>query len=144
MPLAWIDPPNTVRDVAPADPTLIYHPDVAAFYTVEVPEGTVNGATLQDGEWVNPLPPAPAQPQPPAPPPVPLSITPLQARRALLAANLLDDVETLMESAPREARLAWEYAIEVRRDDVTLETMATALNLTSEQIDDLFRAGALL
>jgi hypothetical protein len=63
MPLAWIDPPNTVRDVAPGDPTLIYHPDVAAFYTVEVPEGTVNGATLQAGEWVNPPPPTPVEPE---------------------------------------------------------------------------------
>jgi len=67
MPLAWIDPPNHVRDVAPGDPTLIYHSDVAAFYTVEVPEGTVNGATLQDGVWVNPPPPAPFVPQPPSP-----------------------------------------------------------------------------
>jgi hypothetical protein len=66
MPLAWIDPLNTVRDVAPGNPTLIYHPDVAAFYTVEVPEGTTNGATLQDGVWVNPPPPAPVEPQPPS------------------------------------------------------------------------------
>jgi len=66
MPLAWIDPFNTVRDVAPGNPTLIYHPDVAAFYTVEVPEGTTNGATLQDGVWVNLPPPAPVEPQPPS------------------------------------------------------------------------------
>ena len=64
MPLAWIDPPNTVRDVAPGNPALLYHPDVARFYVVMVPEGTMNGATMQDGEWVNPAPPPAVVPVP--------------------------------------------------------------------------------
>jgi hypothetical protein len=49
VPLAWIDPPNAVRDVAPGDPAVIYHPDVAKLYTVAVPEGTLNGARKQGG-----------------------------------------------------------------------------------------------
>lgn len=32
--------------------------------TVEVPDGTQPGATLVNGEWVNPAPPEPAAPQP--------------------------------------------------------------------------------
>jgi hypothetical protein len=80
-------------------------------------------------------------PDPPAPPaPVPEAITPLQARRALLAAGLLDDVETMIAQAPREARLAWEYAVEIYRNDPTLAMLATSLGLTSDQIDDLFRS----
>ena len=71
---------------------------------------------------------------------MPESITPLQARKALLAGGLLDDVDAMLAQAPREAQLAWEYAIEVRRDDATLAAMAGMLGLTDQQIDDLFRA----
>jgi hypothetical protein len=78
-------------------------------------------------------------PAPPAPP-VPLSISPLQARRALLAAGLLDDVEAALAEAPRETQLAWEYAVEVRRDDPMLITVAAALGLSAEQVDALFLA----
>ena len=61
MPKAWIDPPGTVRDVAPGDPAALYHPDVAALYSATVPEGIVTGATLVDDVWTNPPPPpAPA------------------------------------------------------------------------------------
>jgi hypothetical protein len=74
--------------------------------------------------------------------PVPESITPLQARRALLAAGLLDDVENMIAQAPREVRLAWEYAVEVYRNDPTLAMLATSLRLTSDQIDNLFRSAA--
>jgi hypothetical protein len=78
---------------------------------------------------------------PPAPPvSVPPAITPLQARRVLLAVGLLDDVETMIAQAPREARLAWEYAVEIYRNDPTLAMLATSLGLTSDQIDDLFRS----
>jgi hypothetical protein len=56
MPHAWIEN-SAVRDVCHGDPALCYHPDIAKFYDTEVPPGTENGATLVDGEWVNPLPP---------------------------------------------------------------------------------------
>ena len=142
MPLAWIDPPNTVRDVAPGDPTLIYHPDVAAFYTVEVPEGTVNGATLQDGVWTNPPPPTPSPPQPPAPPSVPESVTPLQARRALRKAGLLTSINTFIATQSDEVQEAWEYCVSVHRNDPLIKSLQTELNLTDEQLDDLFRSAA--
>lgn len=61
MPLAWIED-NFVRDVAPGNPADLYHPDIAVFYSVEVPEGIKNGATLVDGVWTNPPPPAPVEP----------------------------------------------------------------------------------
>lgn len=64
MPIAWVEN-SVVRDVAPGNPAELYHSDIAAFYTVEVPEGTRNGATLVDGVWTNPPTPPPVEPPPP-------------------------------------------------------------------------------
>lgn len=60
MKKAWIEN-GVVRDICPADPALSYHPDVAAFYSTDVPDATVNGATLVEGAWVNPSPPTEAE-----------------------------------------------------------------------------------
>lgn len=69
---AWIEN-GAVREVAPGNPDELYHPDVARHFDTEVPPGTLPGAQLIQGQWVNPLPPEPVQapPAPPAPPPVP-------------------------------------------------------------------------
>lgn len=60
---AWVQS-NSIRDISPqGDPSSFYHPDVAAFYTTEVPDGIINGATLVEGVWTNPPPPpAPVSP----------------------------------------------------------------------------------
>jgi hypothetical protein len=80
----------------------------------------------------------PAPPAPPEPSPVPASVSPAQARLALLDANLLDGVEQMVEQLPREAQIRWEMATEVRRDDPLVLQMATALELDSEALDNLF------
>jgi hypothetical protein len=84
------------------------------------------------------------EPKPIPPVPVPASITPLQARRALRAADLLDAVNTWIATQPDDAQEAWEYCVEVRRDDALIAGAQEGLGLTSEQVDDLFRAGAAL
>jgi hypothetical protein len=145
MPLAWIDPPNTVRDVAPGDPTLLYHPDIAKFYDTEVPDGTINGATKKGKKWTNPQPapePPPRPPEPPAPPPVPESVTPLQARKALRKAGLLNTVNDFISTQSDEVQEAWEYCISVYRNDPLITSLQVELNLTNEQLDDLFRSAA--
>jgi hypothetical protein len=84
-------------------------------------------------------------PDPPVPPgPVPEAITPLQARRSLRAADLLDAVTAWIVTQPAEAQEAWEYCIEVRRDSPLIAAAQVALGMTDEQVDDLFRAGAEL
>ena len=80
----------------------------------------------------------------PPPQPVPQAVTPLQARRALLAAGLLDAVTAMVAAAPPEARMAWEYATAVQRDDPTLAALAARMALSPAQVDDLFRAAAAL
>jgi len=76
--------------------------------------------------------------------PVPETITPLQARRALRAADLLDAVNAWIATQPDDAQEAWEYCVEVRRDDALIAGAQEGLGLTSEQVDDLFRQGAAL
>ena len=75
--------------------------------------------------------------------PAPEKITPLEARRALRAAGLLGAVNAWIATQPADTQDAWEYCIEVRRDDRLVADAQNALGLTSEQVDDLFRAGAI-
>jgi len=96
----------------------------------------------RDGIWwqVWQLEPAPE----PEPAPVPQSVSPLQARRALRAAGLMSAVEAVLAGAGDDARDAWEYAVEIRRDDATLAVLAAELGMTDAQLDDLFRDAASL
>lgn len=73
---------------------------------------------------------------------VPQSVTPYQARMALLGVGLLSSVDTLMgdPSTPQAAKLAWEYATQIYRDSAFIEALAPALGLTDAQIDALFVA----
>lgn len=67
-----------------------------------------------------------------------------QAKAALLRAGLLSQVETLMSTADPLAQLAWAEAIEFRRDSSTMLALAAQINLSPEQLDDLFRAAMLI
>lgn len=77
-------------------------------------------------------------------PAIPSSVTMRQARLALLAAGLLSTVETAIAGAGATAAIEWEYAQEVQRASGLVPTMATALGLTSAQIDALFVTAATL
>jgi hypothetical protein len=74
------------------------------------------------------------------------SVTPRQARLALLGAGKLAAVEAAlaaMTGAQGEAaRITWEFATEVRRDDPLIAALGPALNLTGAQIDALFVTAA--
>lgn len=83
-------------------------------------------------------------PPKPEPVPVPQVLTARQAKRVLLAAGWLDDVDAAVASADRATQIDWEYAMEVRRDWPALISMAQALGMTSAQLDGLFVAGAQL
>ncbi|MCO8161985.1 hypothetical protein NJC38_07415 [Pseudomonas sp. 21LCFQ010] len=54
MHKAWIEN-GVVRDIA-VDPDSLFHPDVAALFTADVPESVVVGSTLVDGQWIPPVP----------------------------------------------------------------------------------------
>lgn len=75
------------------------------------------------------------------PPIVPQSVTPLQARLALKAVGLLDQVNVTASSMP-ETELAWYFANSVERNSPFVKSLATALNLSDIQIDALFISAA--
>lgn len=80
---------------------------------------------------------------------VPPSVTPRQARLVLLSVphgngTLLDAVEAAIAAGPRADQITWEFAVDVRRDYPMIANLAEALELTGEQVDDLFRLAATL
>lgn len=81
---------------------------------------------------------------PSAPTAVPETVTRFQARAALHIAGHLSTVEVLMtnESTPMLARLAWQDALEFKRQSPTVLTMGAALGLKDVDIDQLFIAAA--
>jgi hypothetical protein len=59
MKYAWIEE-NKVRDICQGgDPSEHYHPDVASYYTTEVPDDAVNGDGWVNGALVKPVIPEP-------------------------------------------------------------------------------------
>jgi len=102
------------------------------------------GTSLDDYEDLIASVEAAMVPYVPPPPVIPQSISMRQARLALLAAGLLDQVNAGMATMPQSAQIEWEFASEVRRDNALIGAMATALGLDDEALDSLFTAGALL
>lgn len=80
----------------------------------------------------------------PIPKVIPESVTPYQARMALLGAGLLDDVDALMinDATSRAAKIAWEYATVIHRHSPLIDALAPALGLSDAQLDALFVAAA--
>jgi hypothetical protein len=85
-------------------------------------------------------------PDPPLPPaPVPDEVTNFQARAALIAAGLFDAVDAAVRARPSPIALqAWDYANTIKRHGALVTEVAAELDLTEQQLDDLFRAAALI
>lgn len=79
---------------------------------------------------------------------VPQSITPRQARLALLQAGLLAQVETAVDAlespAKDQVKIEWEYATTVERDSEWVDQLGSALGLDAAGIDDLFIAASAI
>ena len=77
---------------------------------------------------------------------IPATVSMRQARLALLAADLLDPVETAIAAmdgaAGRAAQIEWEYATEVKRDSPLVAGLVQALQLDEETLDKLFLEAA--
>lgn len=83
------------------------------------------------------------------PPPVPDSVTPAQARMALLARSgaetgktMLDDVNAACAAAGGNILIYWNYASRIDRNSPMVAHMASVLNLSSLQLDALFLAAS--
>lgn len=71
-----------------------------------------------------------------------ITVAPRQARLALAAAGLLDQVETAVRTAGGTTKISWEYATEIYRGDPLIATLQPAISLSDVQIDALFAAAA--
>jgi len=85
----------------------------------------------------------------PLPPVVPESVTPYQFRVSLLRSGVsLAQVDAMIDALPQpqrdEARVAWEYGLEVRRDHPLIAQFAVALGMDEAAIDAAFIEAARL
>lgn len=84
---------------------------------------------------------------PDAPPrvaPVPKEVTPRQFRLALIQVDLDEAVEAIVASQDKSVRVAWDFATAIYRNDPLIIGSAAAMELTTEQVDDVFRLAATL
>lgn len=95
-------------------------------------------------EWVNGA--LSAKPPVVVSPVVPESVSRFQARMALRNAGLFEAAEAAMadQETPIIAVEAWQTAQEFRRASPTVAAMAAALELTAQQLDELFIAAAAI
>lgn len=75
------------------------------------------------------------------PPPVPQSVSAAAARRALLAAGLLETVEAAVAAADRETQIMWEYETQLHREHPKIVALGSGLGLN---LDALFVAAGQL
>lgn len=75
---------------------------------------------------------------------VPTAVSMRQARLALLAAGLLDDITAAITAFGQAAAIEWEYATEVRRDSPLIAVVQANAGLSDRQVDDLFVAASAL
>lgn len=79
------------------------------------------------------------------PPAVPRQVSAAQAKMALFNVGLLDDLEAIVKDHPyRPVRIWYESANYWERKSPYVAALGPELNLTDEQIDDLFIAAAKL
>ena len=76
-------------------------------------------------------------------PPIP-TLTPRQVRFVLNAAGLRETVEAMVAQADQYTKDWWEFSEEYKHDHPVLVQMAGQLGLTPEQVEQMFRDGALI
>ncbi len=73
---------------------------------------------------------------------MPSIASPLQIRLALIKLGMLDDVQNFIAALEEPAKtivmMEWEYALEINKDSTTIQSLATQMGLTTEQLDDIF------
>lgn len=72
------------------------------------------------------------------------SVTRFQARSALHLTGLLTAVDAAVAGGDTITKLAWADALNFERGSPTIAALASALGLTDEQIDGLFRTAATI
>ena len=108
-------------------------------YTAEIGGDVFNTAKATAKPYTAPALPDPLEAERAA-----MTVSRFQAMAALLNAGLLSQVNAALADAGPLAQLAWAEATEFRRNSTTISGLASGLGLTDTQVDDLFRAAALI
>lgn len=70
------------------------------------------------------------------------SITNRQCKLALLSINkyqaVIDFIDTLTEPQKTQAKIEWDFANDIERDNPLFNIVAAGIGLTSSEVDDLF------
>ena len=128
MKYAWIEN-NRIRDVAHANPSDIYHPDVAVFYNTEVPDDAENGDGWIDNELIKPEPT-------PIPPLAPRTWSADDVRAGL---TLLERVKWDNNSAPEIVTVKQELSTpkELAYTTEVLTLLVNALIITQTSVNKI-------
>lgn len=78
------------------------------------------------------------------PPPVPVSISPRQARLALLETDKLDAANAAVAQADDATKISWEFANEIVRAEPGVVSFAASIGIDETALDALFIRGAQL
>jgi len=82
---------------------------------------------------------------PDAPQPVPFKVSRMQAKQALLAGGLLATFDAAVAASGNPVlQLYYAETSDFHRDHPDLVAFMAALGMTDDQVDDLFRAAALI
>lgn len=111
-------------------------PIAEPLHWIDCPNNCSTEWTYVNGEFIEPE-PAPL-------PPNPTVVSMRQARLALLQEGLLNNVNSAIEQGNEADKITWEYATEVNRSDSLVQNMAIALQLSEQQLDDLFLLASTL
>ncbi len=142
----------TTADESPLEPGVFLIPGGCIEAAVpDVPEGQ---RAKWEGSWVLEGLPQPA-PEPTStddeqqPLEMVAEVTMRQARLALLAAGLLDDVNAALNAIPNEAQrkaalIEWEFSNTVKRDMALVQQLAPTLGQSEPELDDHFEQAAQL
>lgn len=71
-------------------------------------------------------------------------VTMRQARLALFQLYLLNDVEQMVEQAPKNIQIEWEYATEVKRGSEVTKQIIAELHWSETLVDELFELAVTL
>lgn len=115
--------------IVPAD---VFVPELAAQFE-SVPDEVQAGWSLIDGVWTAPSITEESTIVPP------IEVTMRQAKVALHLSGLLTEVNNVIENSTDSiTKIEWEYSQTLRRDWPALISVANEMQLTEDEIDDLF------
>ena len=126
---AWIEN-NIIRDIAHAEPSEIYHPDIAAHYSVVVPDNAENGDTFINGVLTKP---------------VIVELTPIEP---VIVKTLSPIAFKLRFTAPERVAIYSSTNLIVKDfvsllDDIRLQTVDLTLQSTIDAVDYLISLGLI-